>query len=352
MSGPDNREIGWGVAGTGRIAHHFASDLALVAGCRLRGAASRSFEKAEAFAARHGGSAHRDLASLLADDRIDAIYVASPNDTHRAVAHAALAAGKAVMVEKPLAVSPAEAEQLAAFAAGQGLFLMEGMWTRFLPAVAFVREAMHAGAIGEVRRLRGELAFRRDPAADGHFFDPARGGGALLDLGVYPISLSLHLMGRPRAVRGRWRAAPGGADMSAEITLSFGEAEAHLACGFDRDGANLFVVEGSKGSLILQPPFIGARMVVEAKASPARLLAEMEGSSALARAARKLVRTAPLPGLRRHGFDFQGYGLHFEIAAAATAIAAGATGHPLAPPSDSVETLRIVEQVLADPPAR
>lgn len=342
----DARSVGWGIVGTGVIARHFAEDLRNVAGAHLAAVTSRSFDKAATFGASFDAAAHSDLDAFLLNPNVDAVYIASPNDTHFSIAMAALSAGKKVVVEKPLATTRAEAEQLASFASEQKLFLMEGMWTRFLPAIAFVKEALRSGAIGEVRRIDGELAFQHPYDPESRFFDPARGGGALLDLGVYLISLSLALMGRPERVNGRWRPAPSGVDMAADIELTFGTARARLHCALDYQGANLFLIEGTRGSLILQPPFIAARRVTKAPAMAGRFLAGMPGGSGARRAMAKLCRLSPsLPGLRHHLFDFPGYGLQFEIGAATHAISQGHTQLPLMPMADTVETLRIIEHV-------
>ncbi len=348
---PAGNEIRWGVVGAGVIAGHFASDLAFASRAVLAGVASRSSATASDFAARHGGKAYADLAAMLADQAIDAVYIASPNETHFAAAMAAIAAGKAVLVEKPLATSAMEAEQIAASAAARGVFAMEAMWTRFLPALAFVRETIRSGAIGRIRRVRGELAFHQPYYAGSRFFDPARGGGALLDLGVYGISLCLALFGEPDAVDGGWKAAPSGVDLSATADMRFGEIHAAVACALDRTGANLFVIEGSEATLVLQPPFNAVRMVVAGKPGPALRLAAASGMSAPARIARKLARTLPLPGLQRRPFAFAGHGLQFEIDAVGEALAAGAIEHRLAPLADSIATLRIIDGLRAKPPA-
>lgn len=329
------------------MAEQFARDLARVEGARLIAVSSRSTEKAQAFARRHGNiSAYSSSSDLLADEDVDAVYVASPNDTHFDTAWAALAARKAVLVEKPLVATSAEASRLAQFAAKRKTFLMEAMWTRFLPAVVEMKRAVAAGAIGDVRRITSELAFHHPYAADSRFFSKERGGGSLLDLGVYGISLALHLMGKPKDIRGSWRAAPTGVDNSATVELAFaGGVEAHLVSALDRMGSNIFVIEGTCGTLILQPPFIGARMVLKCQ-GPARRLPLARGGSFAARAIRKLARTVPLPGITRQAFPFEGYGLQFEIDAASAAIRAGHIEHPLSPLSDTIETLRIIETML------
>lgn len=349
-TGLTQNALGWGIVGTGVIAEHFAASLRLVEGAFVAAVSSRSAEKGAEFAVRHGGTVHGDLASLLGDEAVGAIYIASPNDTHFRIARTAIQAGKGVLVEKPLTTTMAEAKALAALASERKVFLMEGLWTRFLPAVDFVRKAIDSGAIGEVRRIEGNLEFMHPYDAGSRFFDPARGGGVLLDLGVYLISLSLLLMGRPDAVSGAWRAAPSGADRQADIALGFGSVRAQLSCSFDRAGANQFLIEGTRGVLILQPPFIGARQVLEARGPAATILSTMATAPTASRIAGKVARTVPLPGILRHRFDFSGYGLQFEIDAATRAIRAGRTDASAAPLADTVETLRIIEEIKRRPP--
>ena len=341
--------IRWGITATGTMAEQFARDLQRVSDAALAAVSSRSMDKAQAFAGRHGGVAtHASLDALLADESVDAVYVASPNDTHFTAAKAAIEAGKAVLVEKPLVLTSAEAKQLAALSAEHGTFLMEAMWTRFLPAVAHVKQAIDSDVIGEVRHIRGDLAFHHPFDPESRFYARERGGGSLLDLGVYGISLVLHLMGKPAEVHGRWQAAQTGVDASATVDLRFpGGAEANLSCAIDRDGDNMFVVEGTRGTLALQPPFIGARAVLQCDDGAASRLALARGQGPGARMARKLARTLPLPGIRRHDLPFDGYGLQFEIAAVGEAIRNGWREHPLAPLSDTVRTLEIIESVLA-----
>lgn len=341
--------IRWGIAATGTMAKQFARDLERVDGAVLVAVSSRSQDKATAFAGRFGGvTAHASLETLLADDTVDAVYVASPNHVHLEAAQAAIAAGKAVLVEKPLVLTSAEAERLAALSAQRDVFLMEAMWTRFLPSVVHVKRAVASGIIGAVKHIRADLAIHHPYDPGSRFYARERGGGALLDLGVYGISLALHLMGQPESVRGNWQAAPTGVDASATVALGFaGGAEAHLSCAIDRAGDNLFVIEGAEGTLVLQPPFIGSQMVLRCKGGLGVRLALAGGQGVVSRAARKLARTVPLPGITRDVFAFDGYGLQFEIAAVGEAIRNGWREHPLAPVSDTIRTLKIIETVLA-----
>lgn len=343
--------IGWAIVGTGTIAKQFAADLACSKQSVLSAVCSRSTDKANAFASRYGAAAsYASLPSLLADENVDIVYVASPNDTHFATAHAALDAGKAVLVEKPLVLTVSDAEQLSALSKQCGRFLMEAMWTRFLPAVSFVKDAVSSGTIGEVIRFESDLAFHHAYSPESRFFDKTLGGGALFDLGIYPISLAIALMGYPDAVEGSWTAAPGGVDSSATVRLAFGAVEAELSCAIDRTGANLFAVVGTTGTLVLQAPFIGAQSLLHLTGGPFAQIGLARGSSIFSRAARYVARNVPLPGITHRRFDFPGYGLQFEIDAAADAVARGLTEHPVAPLSDSVEALRIIETILRKPP--
>lgn len=346
---PDAAEpVAWGIVSTGTIAAHFAEDIRRAGNARLVAVSSRDRARAEAFAKAHGAvRAHGSLRELLADPEVEAVYVASPNHMHAETARAALEAGKAVLVEKPLSTTAAEAEALTALARRKGLFLMEGLWTRFLPAMDLLRRRIAEGAIGAVTSVGGDLCFRHayDPAS--RFFDPKSGGGVLLDLGVYAISLVRHILGEPKSVQSKVKLAPSGADIRASLSfIHDGDRRADMLVSFEEDGANLMVIEGTGGRLVLQPPFIGARMVLEAHGGLAPL-ASWPGSGVIARAARKVARSRDLPGITRHDCDFPGYGLQFEIAAASAAIRAGATGHPLCPMEDTIATLKIIEAAKA-----
>ena len=212
------RPFQWGIVGTGGIARFFAADLSLLPDTSLAGICSRDVEKAKAFQSTFAAArTYADLDAMAADPDIDAIYVATPNALHAEQALRIIGHGKAVLVEKPLATSVADAERIASAAAEQKCFVMEAMWTRFLPAVQAARRLVDGGAIGTVRKIDAELAYRRDEDAGSRFFDPGLGGGAALDLGVYPVSLALHFLGRPAKVSGRWQASKSGVDLRTDI---------------------------------------------------------------------------------------------------------------------------------------
>ena len=200
----EGRPIRWGILGTGRVAGRFAQALRELDDARLLAAGSRRLATAEAFARHHGVErAYGSYAQLAADPDLDIVYVASPHALHREHSLLCLEAGRAVLCEKPFALNATEAREVIASARSRGLFCMEAMWTRFLPAMRRLTELVDAGAIGELRMVTAQLGFPSEPDPSSRLFDPALGGGALLDLGVYPLALASQLLGRPG--RGRQR---------------------------------------------------------------------------------------------------------------------------------------------------
>ncbi len=189
----------WGILATGRIAHDFATNLREVPGAELVAVGSRSADGAEKFAAEFagpGGSAVRAHASydaLVADPDVDVVYVATPHAFHLANARLAFAAGKHVLCEKPLTLNLAEAEAMVAAARAAGRFLMEAMWMACHPLVRAIREGLEQGRYGEPRQVHADLGFVVDQPSTGRLLNPELGGGALLDMGIYPLTFA-HLM--------------------------------------------------------------------------------------------------------------------------------------------------------------
>jgi predicted dehydrogenase len=185
----------WGILATGRIAHDFARNLGEVPGAELAAVGSRSLESAEAFAREHGDSvrAHGSYESLVADPDVDIVYVATPHAFHLENARAAFAAGKHVLCEKPLTLNLAEAEAMVAAAGAAGRFLMEAMWMACNPVIRAVREGIAEGRFGTPRQVHADLGFVVKQPPTGRLFNPELGGGALLDMGIYPLTFA-HLM--------------------------------------------------------------------------------------------------------------------------------------------------------------
>ncbi|PWI44850.1 Gfo/Idh/MocA family oxidoreductase [Streptomyces sp. ICBB 8177] len=210
----------WGVLGPGGIAATFVEALRTYTHQQVVAVGSRSAERAEAFARRFAiPAAHGSYAGLLADDRVDIVYVASPHSEHFAHAKAAIEAGRHVLVEKAFTRNAREAEELVAAARSRGVFLMEAMWTRCLPQTDVVRQCLESGALGEVRAVFADLGRRMDPDPANRCFAPELAGGALLDLGVYPLSFASMALGPCSVASVAGSATHTGVDGEASVIL-------------------------------------------------------------------------------------------------------------------------------------
>ncbi len=214
----------WGVVGPGRIAAKVVRDFVHLPDAEVVAVASRSAERATAFADANGiERAHGSYRAIVEDDEVDVLYIATPHPQHRAVALAALRAGKAVLVEKAFTVTPAATREIVAAATDAGVFAMEAMWTRFQPAIVRMRELIAGGAIGEVRGVQGELGVQAPTDPLDRFYNPAVGGGALFDLTVYPISFAQMVLGTPDTVAAHGVLAPSGVDIEQAVMLGWAD---------------------------------------------------------------------------------------------------------------------------------
>jgi predicted dehydrogenase len=346
------RPFAWGLVGTGAIARQFAADLRHVPGAQIGAVCSRSADAARDFMAAAGAARfHATLSAMLADREIDAVYLATPNMLHAAQALEALGAGKPVLVEKPLATSSGDAARIADLASTNRCFAMEALWTRFLPAVATVRDMLASGVIGEVVHIEGGLSYRKQEISGDRFFDPALGGGSALDLGVYPLSLAVQLLGVPEKFSGRWWAARSGVDRRCRFELFFAGATADLSCGFDRDGPNSFSIFGERGAIRIEAPFLKAQRITlfEGRMSGLPLVGARGPGTGLAA---KLLSRVPLPGRKTSQFRFPGGGLQFEAVAVMEAVRAGAAQSSIMPLRESIAVLEVIETVLGQPAER
>ena len=252
-----DRPVRWGVLATGGIAHSFVEDLAAVPGAQAFAVASRREESARAFAERHGiGRAYGSWQELAADPEVDVVYVATPHSAHFAATKLLLEAGKAVLCEKPFTLNAGEAAELVALARKREVFLMEAMWTYLDPAVRRITELIADGAIGEVRSVQAEFGFVGPTDPDHRLWDPATGGGALLDLGVYPVAFAHLLLGEPETVQAHARLTDRGVDAHTGILLGHRSgATALLSCSLDVQCGQRASIQGDLGRIELDRDF-------------------------------------------------------------------------------------------------
>jgi len=276
MSSMDS-PLRWGLLGTGGICKSLAEAIALVPQARLVAVGSRDAARAGAFAAAHSAHhprlrAHGSYEALVEDPEVDVVYVGTPHNDHAASAELALRAGKAVLCEKPFTLNRPQAEAVVALARERRCFLMEAMWTRFVPAVAEVRRLIADGAIGEPLSVLAEFGFDASALPPEHrAFNPALGGGALLDLGIYPLSLASFLLGPIESVQTQAQRGATGVDVHTAFMLR------HQRGGLSQGLCSLRAttpwaaqVLGTHGRIELQPPFFHAEhfTLVRAGASP------------------------------------------------------------------------------------
>lgn len=209
----------WGILATGKIAHSFATDLALVPGAELAAVGSRRQESADAFARQYGaGTAHGSYEALVADPDVDVVYIATPHALHLDNARLAFEAGKHVLCEKPLTLNLAEAEEMVRLAGTHDRFLMEAMWTACHPVVRAVAAEVRSGRFGAPRHVHAELGFRVDAPLEDRMLNPDLGAGALLDMGIYPLTFAHLVLGPAEELRGTASLSPGGIDLDVVMT--------------------------------------------------------------------------------------------------------------------------------------
>jgi predicted dehydrogenase len=252
-----DRPIRWAIAGPGRIADKLATDFTHVPGAELVAVGSRSAERAAAFAAKHGiARPHGSYRELIDDPAVDVVYIATPHPQHHQLALAAIDAGKALLVEKSFTATVAGAEDIAARASAAGVFVMEAMWTRFLPAVVALRERLAGGEIGEVLSVQADLGVTPpfDPAD--RLFAKDLGGGALLDVGVYVVSFAQMVLGNPGSVAAAGQIGPTGVEIDAAVLLGYDNgSSATLLCSLHSPLPGYARVFGTTGWIAVLPRF-------------------------------------------------------------------------------------------------
>ena len=211
----------WGILGPGGIAQAFAKDLTFIEGHTIGAVGSRSLTNAQSFANTFGGTAYGSYEELVADSGIDAIYVATPHPAHHDNVILALNAGKPVLCEKPFAVNAKQAQAMVDAAAKNKVALMEAMWARFLPHYAKVREIIASGVLGPILSIHADHGQRLADQGIARLVDPQLAGGALLDLGIYPISFAHMILGNPTSITSKAVMTDRGVDAQTSMIFSY-----------------------------------------------------------------------------------------------------------------------------------
>ncbi|CCH21659.1 Gfo/Idh/MocA family protein [Micromonospora lupini] len=310
----------WGILATGHIASRFAEDLRLVPDAELVAVGSRAADSAQRFAETYGAKrAYGSWVELAADPEIDVIYVATPHAAHHEAAMTCLTAGRAVLLEKPFTLDLASSTELVDTARAAGVFLMEAMWMRLNPIIRRVVELVEQGAIGTLRNVRADFGVAGPFPAEHRMRNPALGGGALLDLGIYPISLAHLLLGVPEHIRSWAHLGPEGTDENTGILFGYDSgAVATLSCGMVGASELSASITGSTGRIDLPEPFFRPGSVI----------------------------------LHRDGFapetisaEEAGNGYQYEAIEVQRCLAAGLTESPLVPHTTTLEVMTLLDTV-------
>lgn len=306
----------WGIAGPGRMAAVMAEAFGKVTNGELVAVGSRSAGRAEKFASEHGlARAHSSYEALCADPDLDAIYIATPHPQHVDIALAAIAAGKTVLIEKAFTASVTDTDRIIAAARAAGVFCMEAMWTRFNPAVAAMRQLIAAGEIGEVRAVAGDLTAFREYDPHDRLFDPALGGGAVLDLGVYVVSFAQHFLGTPDRVQTTGAYYDSGVESDFAVLLGYRDGRsAALSGGFSCYGPGRMMVLGRRGWIDVHPRFHRAAAITVWR------------------------------GRQPEELSFES-GYHFEVQHVGECVAAGLTESPIMPLADTAAVQRVLAEM-------
>jgi len=247
----------WGILGPGRIAKKFAAALSLTTDSRLYGVASRDISRAADFARTYKAEiCYGDYLSLIRDPLVDVLYIATPHAYHYELAKACLENNKPVLSEKPLTLDAYETRNLAALSGQKQVFLMEALWTRFIPMTESILENIHKGVLGELRYVKADFGFPApfDPA--GRLFNPALGGGSLLDVGIYPLFLCTLLLGTPETIKAVGRLSEGQIDLDCQALLQYpGGQTAYIGSSIHFQMPITAEITGTKGQIRIPCPW-------------------------------------------------------------------------------------------------
>ncbi len=310
--------IRWGIIGTGAIAKKFAADLKTIPNARLLAVGSRSPAGAQAFGKEFDiVHRHTSYEALAANPEIDCVYIATPHPFHYENAILCLNAGKAVLCEKPFALNVKQAEEVIQLARRKKILLMEAMWTRCFPIMHKLRELLAKQCLGEVQIVTADFGFRAEFDSKSRLFDPHLGGGALLDVGVYPLSFASMILGSPKEITGVGILGKTHVDEQTSITLKYhSDALAILHTSIRANTSCEATVIGTRGCIRIHSPFW----------KPSRMTIALDG---------KNEESIDLP--------YPGHGYHFEATEFMNCLRHGKVESPVMPLDETISILRTMD---------
>ncbi|MCF8373942.1 MAG: Gfo/Idh/MocA family oxidoreductase [Bacteroidales bacterium] len=254
---PLTKQVNWGILGLGHIAHKFVQDLQLSTKSKLHAVASRDIEKANEVGRKYDAiKCYGNYAEIATDPTVDVVYIATPHSFHFENTMMCLQAGKSVLCEKPMGLNAKEVATLIQEARARKLFLMEALWTRFIPSTEKVLELIADGVIGKINFLHADFGFVGSKDPKNRILNKALGGGSLLDIGIYPVYLSMLLLGMPNEIKAMARFTDTSVDSYCSVLMNFARGEkANLYSTIEAETPTEATIYGEKGTIKMHRPF-------------------------------------------------------------------------------------------------
>lgn len=315
-------KIRWGIMSTGNIANAFATGLNFLSDAEIVAVGSRNQTSADNFGAKYNIPRCYDSYEALANDPdVDVIYIGTPHPFHAENITLCLNAGKHVLCEKPFTLNVAEAETCIQLAHEKDLFLMEAIWMRYIPAIESLREWVNTGLIGTIKLIKADFAFHMPFDAEHRAYNPALGGGSLLDVGIYPISFTTMFLGHPKAVHAYADIGQTGIDEQATMLFQYDNGTtALLSSGIHGDLPNDAIIKGTKGYVqVHSPMWIPNRLTLHLYDQKPQVI----------------------------DIPYEGNGYNYEAAEVATCLRAGKTESDIMPHSETLATMRLMDGIRA-----
>jgi len=251
-----NRSIKWGIVGLGNIASQFASNLLLIENAEMTAVASRDFTKAEEFGGKFNALRMYNSYDLLFEDsEVEIVYIATPHNSHAELSIKALEKGKHVLCEKPMALSYQDAQRMVEASKKNNVFFMEAFWTRFIPSIQNLLQKIGNGIIGDVNYIKADFAFHGSETENKRLFDKELGGGALFDIGVYPLFLSYIVLGKPKEILAKAIKHKNDIDLQTSMILQYETAQSVLHASIVSESDMKAIISGTKGRIELNAPW-------------------------------------------------------------------------------------------------
>ena len=346
--------VNWAIVGSGPVAEKFVLGLKTLSGeAKICSVSSRNIENAMSFGKRFSLPVASSFEAAIQEAEVDAVYIATPPVAHEVLALTAIAAGKAVLIEKPIALDAAAALRIKQAADAAGVFCMEAMWTRFMPLIFKVKAMIDNGDIGEIRSLSGSFGISNSPEANASLFDPQAGGGALMHRGLYPVSLARMFLGPVTDVQANARLGSTGVDEDCALILTHeNQTLSTISASLRALSKNDLVITGTHGRIIMAAPIFRPYKARIVTVTPRQGMPRHQKLGRLRESALAQGLAQRLGGVRSTGqkiiAPYAGNGYHYQADMVAQCLKRQEHSCVVMPMAQSVEVMRIIDAARAE----